>query len=209
MQASAPARGTATVDGHATGEEVGRMTKVAAPHRALRALVLTCSAVAVATAAHLGYRTSAHAPLPPAPAVPLRPLATVPCATRSSAAGHPSTSEVHGTAAPLRPRGLLPHARDRAAARHRAPFPAPRPPSDVRRGAVMSTIVGTRHRTVRSEVEHVVADLLHWRRLGVIVLAVDPLDDRGARIGVHGLHPLIGRLSAPATRSRSSAGRRR
>ena len=43
----------------------------------------------------------------------------------------------------------------------------------------------------RAEVETVVADLLHWRRLGVVVLAVDPLPAHGARIGVRDLHPLV------------------
>jgi hypothetical protein len=46
--------------------------------------------------------------------------------------------------------------------------------------------------TLRAEVEQVVADLVYWRRRGVVVLAVEPLDGRGARVGVRDLHPLVG-----------------
>jgi hypothetical protein len=45
--------------------------------------------------------------------------------------------------------------------------------------------------TVRAEVEQVVADLLYWRRLGVVVLSVDPLDGPGAQVGVLHAHPLV------------------
>jgi hypothetical protein len=47
--------------------------------------------------------------------------------------------------------------------------------------------------TVRAEVERVVADLLHWRRLGIVVLSVDPLDGPGVRVGVQHAHPLVTR----------------
>ncbi len=46
---------------------------------------------------------------------------------------------------------------------------------------------------LRVEVEQVVADLTYWQRLGVTVLAIDPLPRRGARIGVVHLHPLVTR----------------
>ena len=42
-----------------------------------------------------------------------------------------------------------------------------------------------------AEVERVVADLAHWWRRGVAVLAVGPLDGRDARVGVHTMHPLV------------------
>ena len=45
--------------------------------------------------------------------------------------------------------------------------------------------------TLRPEVERVVADLGHWQRHGVLVLAVEPAGNRGARVGVRDLHPLV------------------
>lgn len=45
--------------------------------------------------------------------------------------------------------------------------------------------------SVRPEVEQVIGDLYYWRLHGVIVVGVEPLDGRAARIDVHDLHPLV------------------